>query len=216
MRRARPDSRPSAAAIAVVTLLALGAFALSSGGASAQAPHPFVDTFAKTCVPQRLTYEGTVAQAKTEGWVETAPDAHPEFAAVMAKSAAGLKEAEADGLTMGFQSTNFMREQGGTKLFLVVSFTTSEYLNEIGCYLYDFDATEPVPSIAVTNMLGVKPANAQLDEAITAYVWGPPPKMPRTLDTYMTFLPPGSPHVEAAGFDGVVLKFTTSAPDKEG
>jgi hypothetical protein len=40
--------------------------------------------------------------------------------------------------------------------------------------------------------------------------------MPRTLDTHLTFIPAGSPHVAEAGFDGVVLKFTTSAPDGEG
>jgi hypothetical protein len=39
--------------------------------------------------------------------------------------------------------------------------------------------------------------------------------MPRTLDTYLTFIPPGSPHVGQTGFDGIVLKFTTSAPDRE-
>jgi hypothetical protein len=178
-------------------------------------PARFVETFNSACVPQRLSYEGTVAQAKAEGWAEFQPADHSEFGAVMAKSDAAAKE-EAEELEMSFRSSTFARDVDERPLHLVVSFMESEYLDAVGCYLYDFEATEPVPASAVSNILGIKPAQSHRDDTMTSYVWGPPPSMPRTLDTYMTFLPKGSPFAEFAGFDGVVLKFTTSAPDGEG
>lgn len=177
----------------------------------------FVETFKETCVPERLSYEGTLAQARISGWTPVEPASQAEFARVMDKSAAGLAEAKAEGLEIAFRSGTFARSVEGRDLHLVVSFAESDYLDEIGCYLYDFQATEPVDAAAVGQMLGIAAPAQSMDTAeIVSHVWGPPPSMARTLDTHLTFIPVGSPHAEQAGFDGVVLKFTTSAQDGEG
>ncbi len=201
--------------------LAAGLVVLTAGGTVPSAANPFsaafVETFRETCVPERLSYEGTLANAQRVGWTTIEPAASAEFGAVMAKSAEGLEEARAEGIAIGFQSGSFARTVDGRTLNLVVSLAESEYLNEIGCYLYDLDPTEAVDAAAVSAMLGLAaPAQSMRTGEIVSHVWGPPPAMPRTLDTHLTFIPAGSPHVAEAGFDGVVLKFTTSAPDGEG
>ena len=174
----------------------------------------FVATFEAACVPERLSYEGTLSNAIAEGWSKFDPARHAEFLAMMSQVAASVEE-DAEELDMTFVSETLSKEVAERPLHLVVSFVKSEYLDSVGCYLYDFDATEPVASSAVSNLLGVKPAQIHRDETIEGAVWGPPPSMPRTLDTYLTYIPPGSPLVTMAGFDGVVLKVTTSAPERD-
>lgn len=197
---------------------ALGAILLLAGAGQAVASEAwaaaFAEAFRAACVPQRLSYEGSLEQARAEGWAGFDPAGHAEFEALMAKSAGALADAEADLPGMSYRYETFAREIAGRWLHLVVSFTESEYLDAVGCYLYDFAANEPIPASAVSNVLGVKPAQMHRDETIVAYVWGPP-SMPRTLDTYLIFVPAGSLHAEQAGFDGQVLKFSTSAARKD-
>ncbi len=199
----------------------LGLVLLASVNVCEAAANPFsaafVETFREACVPERLSYEGTVGHAKALGWVAVEPSSYPEFAKVMEHSAKGLEEAKADGLELSFQHVALARKVESRDLHLIVSFTGSEFLDQISCYLYDFAATAPVDAAAVGQMLGIAaPAQSMETAEITSHVWGPPPSMPRTLDTYLTYIPAGSPHVEQTGFDGVVLKFSTSAPDEAG
>lgn len=193
-------------------LLAFGTVPTAAASFSAV----FADTFVATCAPQRLSYDGSIEHAKSVGWEAFEVGSHREFAAVMEKSALGLEEAREEGLDIRFRSQAFARTVEGRSLHLLVSFAESEYLSEVGCYLYDFDASVAVSPEEVTRVLGVEPAQSVDEAAIVSTLWGPPPSMPRTLDTYLTFIPPGSEHVASTGFDGVVLKFTTSAPDGEG
>lgn len=195
---------------AILVLVGAGPAIASEAWAAA-----FAEAFRAACVPQRLSYEGTLQQARAEGWIGFDPAEHPEFGAVMAKSAEALEDAGEDLPGMSYRHETFAREIDGRGLHLVVSFMESEYLDAVGCYLYDFAAIEPIPASAVSNILGVKPGQTHRDETMVAYVWGPPPSMPRTLDTYLIFVPAGSPHAEQAGFDGQVLKFSTSAPGEE-
>lgn len=200
-------------AAGVSGLLAVGVLPAAANPFSAT----FVETFRETCVPERLSYEGTVGHARALGWMAVEPSSHPKFAKVMEHSAKGLEEAKTDGMELSFQQVSLVRTVESRDLHLIVSFTGSEYLDQIGCYLYDFAATEPVDAAAVGRMLGIAaPAQSMETAEITSHVWGPPPSMPRTLDTYLTYIPAGSPHVDQTGFDGVVLKFSTSAPEEAG
>jgi len=47
---------------------------------------------------------------------------------------------------------------------------------------------------------------------INGWIWGPPCPMPRTGDTYLTFIPEVSQYKDQTGFTGLVLKFDTSEP----
>jgi hypothetical protein len=195
-----------------IVLLAAGASPAVANGFSAA----FVAAFKSACIPQRLSYQGTVDHAKSDGWAAFEVVSHPEFDAVMKLSAKGLEEAKAEGLAVAFQYQAFAKTVSDRPLHLIVSLGETEYLDEIGCYLYDFSAEQAIVANDVSGALGIKPAQSMETAELSGHVWGPPPSMPRTLDTYLTYIPKGSPNVEKAGFDGVVLKFTTSAPDEEG
>jgi hypothetical protein len=194
-----------------IVLLAAGVSPVAANGFSAA----FVDAFKSACIPQRLSYQGTVDHAKSNGWTAFDVASHPEFDAVMKLSSKGLEEAKAEGLEVAFQYEAFAKTVSDRPLHLIVSLAESEYLDEIGCYLYDFEAEQAIVANDVSGALGIKPAQSMETAELSGHVWGPPPSMPRTLDTYLTYIPKGSPNVSQAGFAGVVLKFTTSAPDGE-
>lgn len=210
-RRLRADHVRHAFAAGSIVLLAAGVSPAAANGFSAA----FVDAFKSACIPQRLSYQGTLDHAKSGGWATFNVASHPEFDAVMKLSAKGLEEAKAEGIAVGFQYEAFAKTVSDRPLHLIVSLAESQYLNEIGCYIYDFGAEQAIVANDVSGALGIKPAQSIETSELSGHVWGPPPSMPRTLDTYLTYIPKGSPNVQQAGFDGVVLKFTTSAPDEE-
>jgi hypothetical protein len=179
-----------------------------------------VDAFAETCVPQRLSYFGTRNQATDQGWTEVDQTAHPELDAIMKKA---LAELEADDTfpDIQFQYQAYRRDVAGRPHYLVVSHFNSGIIEgfddpfiEIGCYLYDFDAGEPVDPAPVTAFTGKPLAREQVEPGhIAGYLWGPPCPLPRTGDTYLTLIPDGSRYAEQTGFTGLVLKFSTAEPD---
>lgn len=175
----------------------------------------FVDTFAATCVPQRMSFEGTKAEALAQGWTVTTQAAHPELDAMMTTAVAMIEADEEFEMTFVFEI--FTREVEGTPLHLVVSRSVAPLedltFTDIGCYLYDFAASEPPNPGPVGTLLDKPVARVHQDETITNYLWGPGCAMPRTGDTYMTYIPEGSPHAETTGFSGLMMKFATSEPD---
>lgn len=188
-------------------------------------PHPvhaasysatFVDAFISACTPERTSYSKTVAHARTLGWVIVDKRSNAELAAVVERSEKGITEGKAEGYVSSHDMTIMSRVVAGRPLHLIVSLTRSTIFNQVGCYLYDFDATAPVDRAEVTRALAIQPANMIDSPQIVTTVWGPSPKYKRTLDTYLTFIPPGSPHVEKTGFDGTVLKFSVGAPKETG
>jgi len=185
-------------------------------GAGAQAQdqaygQAFVAAFEQACVPGRLSYEDTQKIVLDAGWMAVAEDADPELAELMARSAAGMAEAEADGI--GYEVKIFGRQVAGVSHYLVVGKLTSDIFDALSCHLYNFAATEVIDPALVTALIGNPVAQELREEDITSYVWGPPPAMPRTLDTYLTFIPEGSSYLDQTGFSGLMLKFETSLPE---
>jgi len=177
----------------------------------------FVSEFADACVPGRLGYQSTRDAAVAAGWAEVEPSVNAELAAIMARSET---EATADPeLPTVFAYTTFAKPIEGLDHYLVVSrseITVTEGEDPwvlIGCYLYNMDASAPIDPEPVTALIGNPIAHSQIDMHITSYVWGPPCPMPRTGDTYMTFIPEVSQYREQVGISGLVLKFSTSEPD---
>jgi hypothetical protein len=188
---------------------------------AAPAPYDieFVSQFAEACVPQRLSYPGTLETARQAGWTDVERSANPELDAMMAISEAAALDPE---LQATFQYQILAKSFADTEHFLVVSRSSFVIDPEedpvdpwilIGCYIYNLDATAPIDPEPVTALIGKPISNSISDETLTAHVWGPPCPMPRTGDTYLTFVPEGSPQAEATGFSGLVLKFSTSEPD---
>jgi hypothetical protein len=120
----------------------------------------FVTAFAEACVPQRMSYPGTVDTARAAGWREVERTAHPELDALMAKSEEAASDPE---LKPTFAYTLLAKAIAGIDHHLVVSrssFVLDPDENPpdpwvlIGCYLYNLDATAPVDPAPVTALIG--------------------------------------------------------------
>ena len=192
--------------------------AMPAAAAPSQYDLDFVSAFADACVPQRMSYDGTRETALAEGWARVERSAHPELDAMMAKSEAAAVDPE---LQMTFDYVLFSKAIQGQAHYLVVSRSSAiigepdDPLNPwvyIGCYLYNLDATGPIDPEPVTALIGNPIANSINEDDIVGYLWGPPCPMPRTGDTYLTFVGAGSSQVDVGGFTGLVLKFDTSEP----
>jgi hypothetical protein len=199
------------------TFLAVG-YLTAPTPSSALDTQTFVDMFAAACVPQRLSYEGTKAQPTAEGWTVIAQEAHPELDALMTSAVRMIEENEEIEGSVAFEL--YARDVEGTPLHLVVTRSVAEMKDmdpfiDIGCYLYDFAASAPPDPEPVGKWLDRPLAREQRDATISAFLWGPACPMPRTGDTYMTYIPEGSPHAETTGFTGLMMKFATAEPEPE-
>ncbi len=183
---------------------------------TSEAGQAFVDAFAEACVPGRLSYEATRDAAVAAGWTLVGRDSHPELASTMSRmdevmigEGEGRPEAEV---------TLYGKELFGKRLHLTVARLESVISQDqppfvqVGCNLYDFDATGPVDAALVTAMLDTPIADSIDRDGIIGHVWGPACSMPRTFDTYLSYVAPGTPASEAVGFSGVTLNFSTSSP----
>lgn len=182
----------------------------------------FVAAFAEACVPQRMSYEGTRANAESLGWTAIERDAHPELASLMERmdrEAAPVIE-DADGeINISLYGRDVAELPHvlivGKSVFYVKtgSGDAPERWAHVGCYIYNFDASEPIDPAPVTAMTGNPIANGVNEQGLVGYVWGPPCAMPRTGDTYLTFVAEGSPFASQVGFTGLTMKFDTSEPE---
>lgn len=185
----------------------------------------FVTAFGEVCIPERLSYRGTLSLAEKLGWRSLVAGENADYDRFIAHSDAMLAQeiAEDPNFLHGSGYAWFTREIGGQSHLLAVSYLLSEYLDTVGCHLYDFNATAPMDPEPVTHLLGQPVAYTtdggdpmyEADPAVlVATVWGPSPRLPRTLDTYLTFIPEGSGVAAQTGFTGLMLKFSTSLPDR--
>jgi hypothetical protein len=204
--------------LAALAGLMVASAAMPAAAAPEQYDLAFVSAFADACVPQRMSYAGTKETALKAGWTEVQRTAHPELDAMMARSE---REAAAPDLDATFEYTLYGKPIEGLDHYLVVARMSTiigepdDPLNPwvyIGCYLYNLDAVAPIDPEPVTALIGKPISNSQIDMHINGWVWGPPCAMPRTGDTYLTFIPEVSQYKEQGGFSGLVLKFDTSEP----
>lgn len=181
----------------------------------------FVDAFATACVPERLSYPGTKAHAETLGWTAAVAAAHPELDAMMAIMHKSADEAAED-LQGTFEYEIYAKPVADVAHYLIVSRAT--YIVDpgqeppdpwvyIGCYLYNFDATEAIDPAPVSALIGKEIAYQVDQDGLISYTWGPPCPMPRTGDSYLTFIAEQSVHTAQTGFSGLMMKFETSEPD---
>jgi len=118
----------------------------------------------------------------------------------------------------------FHRTIEGRRYLLSVDLVLTDFIDLLGCMIYDFAATESIDAKLVTRLLGHPVAyttlggdpNYAVDPTkLISTVWGPAPSLPRTLDKSLSFVPVGSPFAAQTGFTGLVLKFSTSLPSWE-
>lgn len=226
MQASRQVSRAIQAALGATMVTLFASFALTPAHADAVDAEAFVAAFGEVCIPERLSYEGTVALAGQSGWTLVMPGANEPFDRFIEHAETLLQEEIADepDFYHGSDGAWFTREIGGRPHLLAVSLLLTEFMDTAGCYLYDFAATEPIDPEPLTRLLG-RPMGYTTDGGdpdyavdpaeLVSMVWGPPPALPRTGDTYLTFIPEGSPHAARIGFTGLMLKFSTSLPSWE-
>lgn len=206
------------------TLAVLGA---APATAHAETPDDaaFVAAFGEVCIPKRLSYRGTLALAEDLGWrpVVTGDNAEYDRFITHAADLLAREVAEDPDLYQGSGGAWFTRQIGGRSHLLTVSYLLTGVMDTMGCHLYDFGAAAPLDPEAVTRLLGQPiayttdggaPFYAVDPAVLVTTVWGPPPGLPRTLDTYLTFIPEGSEVAAKTGFTGLTLKFSTSLPDR--
>lgn len=209
----------------LIISVAFAALLMSPTQAETPDGEAFVAAFGEACIPERLSYKGKVALAEKLGWQHVVPGENADYDRFIAHAEALLAEeiAEDPDFSQGSDGAWFTREIGGRSQLLAVSYLLTEYLDTVGCYLYDFAASEPIDPEPVTRLLGQPiayttdggdPFYAVDPELLVTAVWGPPPDLPRTLDTYLTFIPQGSEVAAQTGFTGLMLKFSTSLPDR--
>ena len=185
----------------------------------------FVAAFGEVCIPERLSYKGTVALAEELGWQPVVPGENADYDSFIAHTADLLAKevAEDPDFSQGSDGAWFTRKIEGRSHLLAVSYLLTEYLDTLGCYLYDFAASAPIEPEPVTRLLGQPiayttdggdPFYAVDPALLVTTVWGPSPALRRTLDTHLTFIPQSSPVAAQTGFSGLVLKFSTSLPDR--
>ena len=190
----------------------------------AYAGTPDSEAFGEVRIPERLSYKGTLALAEKQGWRRVVTGDNPDNDRLIAHAADLLAKevAEAPDFSQGSDGAWFTRKIEGRYL-LAVSYLLTEYLDTLGCYLYDFAASAPIEPEPVTRLLGQPiayttdggdPFYAVDPTLLVTTVWGPPPDLQRTLDTYLTFIPEGSEVAAQTGFSGLMLKFSTSLPDR--
>jgi len=174
----------------------------------------FVAAFEAACVPGRLTYASSREAAVAAGWSETDRTSHAELDAILALSEAEAADPE---FPAEYEMTVYGKAVEGRPHHLVIS-RTSVKIEEtdehpfvlVGCYLYDLDATVPVDPAAVTALIGNPISRTQEDQGAISHLWGPPCPMPRTADTYLSYVAEGSEMAAQIPFTGVALNFSTS------
>ncbi len=190
---------------------------------AAHASSPVVDAFGEACLPERLSFEKSIAHAANIGWTQTLDADDPELERVMSKGLAAVDDPENPDWEMVYNL--FYKQVEDKRLYLVMTrFNAPKVIALIGCYIYDFNAIEPIKQETVSKVLNHTLAYSSLDkngdayanpDHIISFVWGPPPSLPRQFDTYLSFIPEGSPFVEKTGFSGLVLKSSASEPPQK-
>ena len=174
----------------------------------------FVATFEQACVPGRLSFEDTKSRALAAGWTAVAETDHPELQAMMMVAKDAAVDPEYPDWKTDFAI--YRRALLDAPAYLVVTYVVApEVMNLIGCHLYDFERQQMIDPALVTALIG-NPISSSVDqEGVESHVWGPPPALPRTLDTYLSLIDDQSPHAATTGFSGLTMKFETSEPEAE-
>ncbi|MCB1486414.1 MAG: hypothetical protein KDJ88_03030 [Bauldia sp.] len=194
-----------------LSLLTIAAGVCVSASAAGAATDPRVEAFRSACIEDRQDFEALKHRALTEGWAPVHAGVNAELDAMMERAA----EAEFDpGTTALLES--YLKAVAGNDAFLVLTSLASPQVDIVGCYVYDFEATAPIPPSVISDWLGVPPSDTiDEPEIIIGYTWETPEQLPGTWDIYLAYLPEGGGASHIAGFSGVLIKITSVDPKEE-
>jgi hypothetical protein len=182
--------------------------------ATANAPdgEAFVAAFRKACVPHRQSFEKLLVHAQSNGWRLAEVSVNAELQTVSDMADAAMSEGAKPGWTL--TTLAFDGIVAGRLNYLVVSHIVAPKVARlVSCSLYDFDATEAIDPDLVTEFIGRPIAKTHKYAGLVAHSWDPPPALPGTLETNLTFVAEDSVTIKLTGFSGLVLKFDSSERD---
>lgn len=203
------------------------ALAATATPALAQTTDPRLEAFKEACVPFRGDAFGAVGHLQATGWRLVYPGENAMLDEVRLKRDAHLAaEDAADGLDEGefrYEAVETAWSKDG--LILVLSRSTSwidfsgdESLDDeepwvhVGCNLYDYAATAPLPIEAVTAWTASLPVQSVEDAGMVGHTFNVYEMMRGTGELHVGYFAPGSEHALKWGMSGVSIAMTTS-PD---
>jgi hypothetical protein len=208
----RHNERPAAikrlaAATAIVGLLSVSAMAAEPKPLDAA----FVASFAATCIPEHLSYEGTRAAAVADGWAEIPEDAHPDLAEMMRR----LHEVAASPAyaTFTWDFSTYSKLILERPYYLIVQeFVGPEPMHQVGCMIYDFAATEIVDPELFAKLFDAPILYTSDKDGMLHYTFGAAPALPGARPAMLALVRPGSKHAQPTGFAGMNLQFSSDVP----
>ena len=193
-----------------------------------------LDAFRAACTPHRQNHLAINAALPGLGWSRVEETDHPELAATQARARAEMAADDMPEMTM--DQTIWGRTVEGRRFYVVVSrmdaligetrdrddngviedWEKATEFDQIGCGLWDFDATEPVAPGAMTAWTAGLPVQSfDLPGQLIGGTWNVHAMMPGTGEVHVGFIPEGSPFVERLGFAGLSITMSSATEDDE-
>ncbi len=208
-------------------------FALALLATPDPAPTDFrVDAFTAACIPNRQDQARMAQALAADGWVQVADDDHPELATTMATARAGMVDPE---IKMTGEVSVWGRTIETRRLYVVltrISAVLSEtedsdgdgviqeweqenIFEQVGCGLWDFDASAPIDLAAMTAWAGSEPVQVvDAPGLVWGGTWNVYDKLPGTGEIHMGFIPEDSP-TAATAFSGASISMSSAPLDTE-
>ncbi len=210
----------------------ISALALASAADIPAPPtDPRLEAFKAACVPHRQDMAKAAEALSADGWERVADDDHPRLAAAMARARA---EADDPELNMTLDFSVWGRTRDGQRLHVVLnrvhamigetkdsdgdgviqSWERAHSWDQLGCGLWDFEATGPIDHAVMNAWVGAEPVQF-IDEPgqISGGTWNVYEMMPGTGEVHMGFVPEGGGMGIAPGFAGLSITMTSALPD---
>jgi hypothetical protein len=193
-----------------------------------------LDTFRAACIPHRQDHVALNAALEASGWSRVEETDHPELAATQAKARAEIESEDTPEMTLDLAIWGKTVE--GRRFYVIASrmdaligetedddgdgviedHEKAMEFDQIGCGLWDFDATAPIAPGAMTAWTASLPVQS-FDQPglIIGGTWNVFDMMPGTGEVHVGFIPDGSPFVERTGFSGVSITMSSATLDDE-
>ncbi len=199
--------RPLAVAAALLVPVAAGATPLE--------PRAFLGDFAAACLDGYRDPDRRAAAIEAAGWRPVADDANPVLERMLGLARAALAGAAAEEGYTGAAAV-YGRDGGATGPYLVTTILHMPDdgegpLDVLGCYLYDFEAGEPLDPAPITARFDEDPASVEDQPGVIVSQAWDIESLDGVWELRSTFIPEGSPGVDVTGFAGRVLILTSIA-----
>ena len=182
-------------------LIAAFAGVLALASPAAARAMDMVEAFKAACAAKSGDYEGGQAEATRLGWRPAEKTDTPDLARVIALAERAL------GPDLQGQMKIYAKDEGGKRYHLVLTLVSMRGTVASGCYLYDFQARQPLDRTPLDAWLGA-PTSSAAEKEMVAAQWDQVASMPKVMGVNVLFVPADSPYAQSF-FPGVALSMTS-------